>query len=132
MLSRKLFILLILLLATSGVYAAEGDPRPGVPVALPKSVGAPRSVLPAPEPAADPDAIEPAMPADNETREEPQGADGVVFHALALIDTSYKRGGRAPPTGFDCSGLVRYVYLEASGIALPPTAREMSGFGRKV
>jgi cell wall-associated NlpC family hydrolase len=132
MLSRKLFILLILLFATTGVYGAEGEPRPGAPIALPKGDSATRNVPPAAVPAAEADAMERATPEDVETREESQGADGVVIHALALIDTSYKRGGRAPPTGFDCSGLVRYVYLEASGIELPPTAREMSAVGHKV
>lgn len=58
--------------------------------------------------------------------------DGVVFEALALIDVNYKHGGRAPVTGLDCSGLVKYVYHEARGIDLPNTARELAHAGIKV
>jgi cell wall-associated NlpC family hydrolase len=58
--------------------------------------------------------------------------DGVVFHALALIDVDYKHGGRAPVTGLDCSGLVKYVYHQARGIDLPNTASELARSGVKV
>jgi cell wall-associated NlpC family hydrolase len=59
-------------------------------------------------------------------------ADGVVFQALTLIDVDYKRGGHGPATGFDCSGLVRYVYQQARGVNLPNTARELARTGIKV
>ena len=35
-------------------------------------------------------------------------------------------------TGLDCSGLVRYVFQQAGGIALPNTSREMSRVGENV
>jgi cell wall-associated NlpC family hydrolase len=60
------------------------------------------------------------------------GADGVVFQALALLGVHYRAGGRAPATGFDCSGLVRHVFLEAQGVSLPDTSREMSRVGATV
>jgi cell wall-associated NlpC family hydrolase len=60
------------------------------------------------------------------------GADGVVFQALALLGVHYRHGGRAPATGFDCSGLVRHVFREAQGMALPGTSREMSRVGEKI
>ena len=60
------------------------------------------------------------------------GADGVVFQALALLGVHYRMGGRAPATGFDCSGLVRHVFREAQGVSLPDTSREMSRIGEKV
>jgi cell wall-associated NlpC family hydrolase len=59
-------------------------------------------------------------------------ADGVVFQALALLGVEYKPGGKAPATGFDCSGLVRYVFHEAQGVELPNTSRELSRLGRKI
>ncbi len=59
-------------------------------------------------------------------------ADSIVFHALAMIGVGYKRGGKGPASGLDCSGLVRYVYHEANGVDLPSTSRELSRFGEKV
>jgi cell wall-associated NlpC family hydrolase len=59
-------------------------------------------------------------------------ADGIVFQALALLGIEYKHGGKAPATGFDCSGLVRYVFHEAQGVELPNTSRELSRVGQKI
>jgi cell wall-associated NlpC family hydrolase len=70
-----------------------------------------------------------AAPASAST---PGAADGVVFQALALHGVEYKRGGKSPLAGLDCSGLVRYVFHEAQGIDLPNTARELAGVGEKV
>jgi cell wall-associated NlpC family hydrolase len=39
--------------------------------------------------------------------------------AMTLRDIRYRRGGRAPTTGFDCSGFVQYVYAHSLGIELP-------------
>jgi cell wall-associated NlpC family hydrolase len=62
----------------------------------------------------------------------PAAADGIVFQALALHGVEYKRGGKSPVAGLDCSGLVRYVFHEAQGIDLPNTARELARIGEKV
>lgn len=35
--------------------------------------------------------------------------------ALDLIDIRYRRGGRSPATGFDCSGFVHYVFRHSVG-----------------
>jgi cell wall-associated NlpC family hydrolase len=35
--------------------------------------------------------------------------------ALQLIDIRYRRGGRSPATGFDCSGFVHYVFRHSVG-----------------
>lgn len=45
----------------------------------------------------------------------------VVFHAISLVGTPYQYGGSTPETGFDCSGLINYVFRQAVGMALPRT-----------
>ncbi|MBA1264247.1 C40 family peptidase [Stutzerimonas stutzeri] len=53
-------------------------------------------------------------------------AEDVLFTALGLVGTPYRYGGNTPDSGFDCSGLIGYVYRGAAGIALPRTTREMN------
>lgn len=55
---------------------------------------------------------------------EPSG-EAVVARALDLVGTPYRAGGSSPATGFDCSGLVHYVYRDAAGILLPRTSAEL-------
>ena len=56
----------------------------------------------------------------------PGTAEDVLFTALGLVGTPYRYGGNTPDSGFDCSGLIGYVYRGAAGIALPRTTREMN------
>lgn len=53
-------------------------------------------------------------------------ANDVLFSALGLVGTPYHWGGNTPESGFDCSGLVRYVYSTTLDIALPRTSHAMS------
>lgn len=53
-------------------------------------------------------------------------ADDVLFHAIGLVGTPYHWGGNTPDTGFDCSGLVDYVFRTSAGLDLPRTSLEMS------
>lgn len=52
-------------------------------------------------------------------------AEDVLFQALGLVGTPYRWGGNTPDSGFDCSGLIAYVYRDSAGISLPRTTREM-------
>ena len=52
-------------------------------------------------------------------------ANAVLFRAMALVGTPYHFGGNTPQGGFDCSGLVGYVFRDAAGVLLPRTSREM-------
>jgi len=56
----------------------------------------------------------------------------VLAQALAQIGIRYRWGGTAPSTGFDCSGLVKYVFQTALGIELPRVSREQAQRGQPV
>lgn len=53
-------------------------------------------------------------------------ANDILFRAIGLVGTPYRYGGNTPEGGFDCSGLVDYVFRDVAGIDLPRTAREIS------
>ncbi len=60
-------------------------------------------------------------------------ANDILFRAIGLVGTPYRWGGNTPASGFDCSGLVDYIYRTAAGISLPRTSRDMSVMeGRKI
>lgn len=50
----------------------------------------------------------------------------VVLQAMAMLDRNYTYGGKKLHTGFDCSGLVSFVYKESAGIALQGSAADMA------
>lgn len=53
-------------------------------------------------------------------------ANNVLFRAISLVGTPYHWGGNTPTSGFDCSGLVAYVFRTQAGISLPRTSRAMA------
>ncbi|MDP2022508.1 MAG: C40 family peptidase [Hydrogenophaga sp.] len=56
----------------------------------------------------------------------------IAIHALGLVGTPYRYGGNTPESGFDCSGLISYVYKSRAGVAPPRTVAQLSGFGQPV
>lgn len=76
-----------------------------------------------------------AMPATDTTPAPAESASSRVQDALkrafSLLGTPYRWGGTSPDTGFDCSGLVGYVF-RTIGIDLPRVSREMAGSGTPV
>lgn len=66
----------------------------------------------------------------NASLEESGAAEDVLFRALGLVGTPYRYGGNTPDAGFDCSGLIGYVYRDAAGISLPRSTRELSAMRR--
>ncbi len=52
-----------------------------------------------------------------------------LLQALLALGVDYRYGGNSPATGFDCSGLVAYVYREAWGIRLPHSTQAQSEAG---
>ncbi len=60
-------------------------------------------------------------------------AQDVLFLALSLVGTPYRYGGNTPQAGFDCSGLIGYVFRQAAALSLPRTTRELQAMrGREV
>ena len=55
-------------------------------------------------------------------------ASAVVELALQYNGASYVWGGESP-SGFDCSGFVKYVYATAAGISLPHSAKSQAQHG---
>ncbi|WP_291775754.1 C40 family peptidase [Castellaniella sp.] len=53
-------------------------------------------------------------------------ANDILFRAIGLVGTPYRWGGNTPAGGFDCSGLVDYIYRTAANIQLPRTSHEMA------
>ncbi|KRE87906.1 hydrolase [Rhodanobacter sp. Soil772] len=53
-------------------------------------------------------------------------ANDILFRAIGLVGTPYRWGGNTPAGGFDCSGLIDYIYRTATGIKLPRTSHEMA------
>ena len=80
-------------------------------------------VLPPGACAPEPPATPPAAPADAAGLE-------IVRAAETLIGAPYREGG-ARPDGFDCSGLVSYVFAQR-GIAVPRDVRRQAAAGTPV
>lgn len=59
-------------------------------------------------------------------------AHDIAIHALGLVGTPYRYGGNTPDTGFDCSGLIGYVYRASVGTAPPRTVAQLSGWGQPI
>jgi cell wall-associated NlpC family hydrolase len=57
---------------------------------------------------------------------DPARANAVVIRALSLVGTPYRYGGDSPDGGFDCSGLVNYVYRDMLDLRLPRNSRELA------
>jgi len=80
----------------------------------------------------------PGAPAPPTTRSGPSPSSlsgvepsSIIATALALRGTQYRNGGSEPSGGFDCSGLVQWVFAR-HGTALPRETREQYEIGQKV
>ncbi|KVL94369.1 C40 family peptidase [Burkholderia stagnalis] len=60
------------------------------------------------------------------------GQEEISIQAMSLVGVPYRWGGNTPDSGFDCSGLVRYVIGRAADVNLPRTTADMSGRGMSI
>ena len=59
-------------------------------------------------------------------------ASDIAIHAMGLVGTPYRWGGNTPDSGFDCSGLIGYVFKAGAGVAPPRTVAQLADFGEEV
>ena len=116
--------MLILALVTTACASRGAVPRPFPGAAVPKGAG-----MPPPDsadgPAADSGAAAPPIaPADGVT------VPAVIQTALDFLGVPYRLGG-TDPSGFDCSGLMQWVFAR-HGMTLPREVRDQYRVGREI
>ena len=115
---NQLFSIILISVITGGCGTLPPSRDPGVP-----------TPAPTPHATAGNAAAARAAPAAPTT---PSFDSEMLFHALAAAGVDYRPGGKSYQTGFDCSGLVAFVYREAHGLALPHNTQAQSRLGETV
>ena len=59
----------------------------------------------------------------------PEQATEVTLYAISLVGTPYRFGGNTPDSGFDCSGLIAYVYRTHASLHAPRTVQALNDWG---
>jgi cell wall-associated NlpC family hydrolase len=104
----------------------------------------PVKVTPAPEPEPEPvaeaatytgaettEAVEQAEPATPDYVSDGSIGAQAISIAMQYVGIAYAYGGESPATGFDCSGLIKYVYAQL-GIDLPHSSSSLVSVGYQV
>ena len=126
----RIQVLLTLLVTVCAVAVALVEPLPanadGGGDVPPLADTIPTSTAPVPQPLP----VVHAKPTRTTQFHLPLG-NRVVRFAKKLVGTRYVYGGSSPRTGFDCSGLVRYVYSHF-GLSLPHSSYAQFDLGRRI
>jgi cell wall-associated NlpC family hydrolase len=130
--AAQLFAMALSSIALSMTAAHATDTDPGVPDSGIESVDTPEPIAfdgtwlpeaPMPEPE------ESAQKPESQQAPEKPRLDSIVQEALEMIGIPYKWGGNNPEEGLDCSGFVRYVYRQVTGMLLPRESAQISKTG---
>lgn len=76
-------------------------------------------------------AVEEAEPATPDYASDGSIGAQAVSIAMQYIGIAYAYGGESPGSGFDCSGLIKYVYAQL-GVPLPHSSSSMVSAGYQV
>ena len=72
------------------------------------------------------------LPVTHDDGLDAEVGQNVALYALGLVGTPYRYGGNTPAGGFDCSGLIGFVYRSQAGLRAPRTVLELQGWGQPV
>ena len=130
---RVLRLSLALLLAALSAPVLAANPPPAVSTIPPTSAPSDPLAAMAPVELATPDSAPiaeqlQALQAASAAPSTSTRVKTVLQRAFALLGTPYRWGGSSPDGGFDCSGLVGYVF-RSIGVDLPRVSRAMANEG---